>query len=338
MSLREQLENGSLAFPLKRNFFDPDEKFDVLKKDRTLVECTREPIKVKSGTFPPRYVFDGTEKLPLVLTVDPAAYDKVDIITDYFTEHVRIRCWIDGKVSPLEFWEDKGNASTIWKEATKIAGKKEVSLFHLREAMYHLAPECTQFKTSLTAKAAEVLADFMDKEVTELDVLDSSSGWGDRLIGFLSRNVKSYTGVDPNTLLQSSYADIITRYAADTQVRMIPLPFEQVVLDQKFDLAFTSPPFENYEHYFTDESDMQFQCGGKYDNWADEWLFPIVEKTVSMIRPGGLVALYLADTNKAQYTQNLVTHMKRKNIKFVGVIACRNGRNKRPIPLWVWQV
>lgn len=337
MSLQSRLEKGELEFPLKKLFFDPDEKFKALKESKTLVKYTREKIKVDIKRFPPRYFFEDTKKDAMVLTVDPSAYDKVDIITDYFTEFIRIMCWIDGKESPQNFWNDRNNAPVIWKKAVELAGKDEVNEFHLREAMYQLAPECTQFKASLTAKAAEVFAEHMGKDVTELEVLDSSSGWGDRLIGFLSCNVKSYTGVDPNTLLQEPYKEIIKRYAADTEVRMIPLPFESVEIDKKFDLAFTSPPFANYEHYYTNEEDMQYQSGERYSKWAEEWLYPMVDKLVSMIKPGGLVALYLADTNKATYTKDLVMHMKRKNIKFLGVIACRNGK-KRPIPLWVWQI
>ena len=40
-------------------------------------------------------------------------------------------------------------------------------------------------------------------------VLDFSSGWGDRLIGFLASKASTYWGFDPNECVQANYLNMI---------------------------------------------------------------------------------------------------------------------------------
>lgn len=322
-------------FPYKRNFFDPDVKFKEVQRFDRWVSATREDVRQRPGMFPRNYFFDGIDRPPLVLTVDPEAYNKADIITDYFTEHLRMQCWVDGHPSPARYWSDPANANKIWEAAKKVG--EPVGAFELREAMYSLVPECTQFKATLSAKVVAVLADYLRMRPQDMHVIDTSGGWGDRMIGCAAAGVKKLTTIDPNSALHGPYKEIIRRYCAETQVRTIALPLEEVHLEEKGDLVFTSPPFADFEHYHTSEEDAQFQSSNRYTDWAREWLFPMLEKMTGMVRPGGLVAIYISDTRKSRYTQDMVLHMKKKGVKLLGVIACRNG-SKRPLPLWVWRV
>lgn len=99
----------------------------------------------------------------------------------------------------------------------------------------------SQFRPS-TAKA---VYDYFNAK----NVLDFSSGWGDRLCGFMASSAESYTGIDPNKNLFPKYHEMINEIGPRNKtINLINDGAENVDLSsKKFDLIFTSPPYYTWK-------------------------------------------------------------------------------------------
>jgi hypothetical protein len=148
-------------------------------------------------------------------------------------------------------------------------------------------------------------------------VFDPCAGFGGRLVGaWLSRNVETYVGIDPNTRLQQPFHDMIhflmrhfppSSLASSTQrkkqqtVEIITSPAEDVDAEYVlsltpgsalFDLAFTSPPYFDKEHYNDNESSQSNIRYPTFNGWRDGFLYPMLRLCAKVLRrPGGLLAL-----------------------------------------------
>lgn len=147
---------------------------------------------------------------------------------------------------------------------------------------------------------------------SSLRVLDASSGWGDRLIGSIGLGVKEYTGVDPNIDVFEGYSKILELYGFKVRTsekasngtpyfivgekegmvrKLICAPFEspKLTLERGYDVAFTSPPFFDYEVY----SDKNPQ----YKDWIKDFYIPYVGRIIEHLAVGGALGLYIDDTS-----------------------------------------
>jgi len=189
-------------------------------------------------------------------------YFDIDILTEYYQEEPRMKARrSDQKQSPLEFWNSSKNTMIFDKV---ISRGEDFNTYNLREALYAVVKECTQFKCTLMRA---VIQKFNSKRV-----LDFSAGWGDRLLGAIACNVDLYVGVDPNLDLKAGHDAIIGQYTTDENrdnFKIIYEPFQNCTLpeDATFDLVFTSPPFFSFEHYTSmkGQSILDFP---KFEDWA----------------------------------------------------------------------
>ncbi|MEL0212663.1 MAG: hypothetical protein VW891_19125, partial [Novosphingobium sp.] len=156
-----------------------------------------------------------------------------------------------------------------------------------------------------------------------------------------------YVGVDPNPALVEGYArivDFVGREAPEVDISYRTLPieaygpaeYEEDFPDGPPTLAFSSPPFYDYEIY----SDVHRQSvsAGRHrslEEWLRDWFFPALDRVWGALAPRGHLALYLTD-KRGEVTAPLCDFMADKGRRFRGVVACRRG-TKRPLPLWVWQ-
>ncbi len=80
-------------------------------------------------------------------------------------------------------------------------------------------------------------------------------------------------------------------------------PFEEgapSLVEETFDVAFTSPPFFDYEVYNEDTNPQ-------YRDWVAEFYVPLFQQTARLLKPGGLFAIYLDDTSAGSIRQFLYT-------------------------------
>lgn len=305
--------------------------------------------------YPHNYEFGHDKKVKRFVVKD-MAYHEVDILTDLFSENVRVKSNVKGQPSPYDYWENEKNKDKIIGQSKRmnISGAKIINkyssfnseVYRLRESIYSLSRECTQFKCTLAAKIIGYTAFLMSKDISKVSVLDPTSGWGDRLIGALSVGVKKYVGVDSNEALQQSYIDICRelkpiakeKLGVSTIVKTYHAPFEKFKIDKKFDIVFTSPPFGDWEEYTKENTE---QCASVYksnEEWIEKWLFPMVEKMLNFCNKGGILCLYLSDTRTLKCTEKLVKHMKSvEGAEYLGVMGCSKEKSNRKLPLWFWK-
>jgi hypothetical protein len=114
-------------------------------------------------------------------------------------------------------------------------------------------------------------------------VLDFSSGYGGRMLGCLTSNMRyNYTGIDPNTKTYNgltALGTLITEVGCGSGFQMNHTVSEEFDADaNSFDAAFSSPPYFNLETY----TDEPTQCMNKCSN-VDAWFELYVEPTLRML-------------------------------------------------------
>jgi 16S rRNA G966 N2-methylase RsmD len=119
-------------------------------------------------------------------------------------------------------------------------------------------------------------------------VLDVCTGWGGRMLGSVSVDNVSYTGIEPYSKTFQGLEKIKKDLNfTDSQVTLYNDTAENVLptLERKYDLALTSPPYFNLELY-TDEA-TQSHHYGTYEMWIKKFLRPVIEGVLSKLVEGG---------------------------------------------------
>lgn len=129
-------------------------------------------------------------------------------------------------------------------------------------------------------------------------VLDFSSGYGGRMLGAMTSNMRyHYTGIDPNTETFKGLDALgnLINEVVGTDYEMYNTVSEEFDPDVgAYDAAFSSPPYFNLEIY----TDEPTQCMNRYTN-MDAWFEHYVEPTLRMLHKGlnkdGIYAVNIAD-------------------------------------------
>lgn len=148
-------------------------------------------------------------------------------------------------------------------------------------------------------------------------VLDTSTGFGGRLVGFAASRCSEYVGIDPNaTTTAANRAMLQQLVPADKRVTLIQQPAEDVDVDElggagSFDVAFTSPPYFGKERYGDGDTDAdsERQSWSRYgtgNEWAKGFLAPMLQLTYDALRPGGEAHVNIADVKIGNDTYPLV--------------------------------
>lgn len=153
-------------------------------------------------------------------------------------------------------------------------------------------------------------------------VLDTSTGYGGRLVGALASTVvKHYIGIDPNTktaegnerllhwLGRSSFARLIKLPAEDVQTYDEPIAFDgtpmsgsplssselaQAVERESCDFSFTSPPYFRKEHY-SEEATQSYKRYPEPEQWRRGFLVPMMRLTFDALKRGTFAIVNIAD-------------------------------------------
>ena len=128
------------------------------------------------------------------------------------------------------------------------------------------------------------------------NVYDYSAGYGGRLLGITSSNMRyNYVGIDPNTetVKYLNYLQQLIESATGVTSEIYCKTSEEYI-PENIDLAFSSPPYYNLEKY----SDEDTQCMVRYGS-LDSWFMGYVEPTLLNIykglNNGGIFATNIAD-------------------------------------------
>ena len=126
-------------------------------------------------------------------------------------------------------------------------------------------------------------------------VLDTSMGFGGRLVGFLASEGGLYIGIDP--LTHDGNGAMVAALGVTGRVEIHAQPAEDVkheLLAGRCDFAFTSPPYFGKERYADEptQSWKRYQTG---EAWRAGFLEPMMRLQFSALKDGAVAAVNIAD-------------------------------------------
>ena len=220
--------------------------------------------------------------------------------SDYFHQVERWKCDATGYPSPQKTWETEKFRLTLFKALFSLK-VKEINPTVLRNLISLRKYIAAQFRPSVAKTIYEVY-----KPET---VLDFSMGWGDRLLAaHASHYVKRYVGIDPNINLFAGYNKQIRTYDCiwgkikEFELHCGRAEDENIILNDQFDMIFTSPPYFDKEKY--DQSEQQsYKMYKGFDSWMKNFLCKAIEIHSKSLKNGGHLIINVSDiyTRKKLY-------------------------------------
>ena len=266
----------------------------------------------------------------------------------YFHQRARWKVQHARYISPYRAWTEKKFHKTFLNPLWTLEYNK-VNRKSLRQSIEMRMYVAAQFPPAV----AKTVYDLFESK----NVLDFSSGWGDRLAGFHASGAETYYGIDPNQEVWKNYFEQNKFYNTGKGVIAIQKPAEDVDLgEQKFDTVFTSPPYFHVEHYSDDETQSWKRYGKNLDVWLNEFLYTVLERCWNALDDSGTMIINIADI----YTQGGFEKICDPMNDFIGSlpgshycgclglrIVKRPGKNsirgnddrdsKAIEPMWVWK-
>jgi hypothetical protein len=275
-----------------------------------------------------------------------------NVASDYFHQKARMLCDSINSPSPYRIWTTeqfrKNMLKGLWSWSEPL---KELNATKLRSAIAMRGYTASQFRPSA---ARAIYQQFESR-----DVLDLSMGWGDRFAAFCSLDdTRTYFGCDPNKRLIEGLSGQLSEYGDNKIVHFNFQPAEDTEFgEERFDTVFTSPPYFDTERYNTDESQSWKRYKG-LDNWLNNFLFEILGRAWTALKPNGFMAINIADVYAHHRINNICDPMNDfiaglPNAAYCGAIGYK--MSKRPNsdahvhssnkgsqsfyvePIWVWK-
>jgi DUF3102 family protein len=129
-------------------------------------------------------------------------------------------------------------------------------------------------------------------------VLDTSSGYGGRLVGFLASGVAGrYIGIDPNRQTHEGNRRLAADLGFAKAVELHCLPAEDVrveVMRGRCDFALTSPPYFTKEHY-SDEPTQSWKRYPTPESWREGFLRPMLRLQFAALKRGAVSVVNVDD-------------------------------------------
>lgn len=265
--------------------------------------------------------------------------------SDYFIQEHRWMCDSINAPSPYRSWNIEKFRLTLLNALWSLKVKK-VDSTTMRSCIGLRKYIASQFRPS----AAKAVYNYFNSK----NVLDFSSGWGDRLTGFMASNASSYTGIDPNSNLFEDYNKIINKFNNGKNIDLKNVCAEDITFesDKKFDTIFTSPPYFNIERY-TQEDNQSFKRYKKIDLWLQDFLFKTLGNFWENLDSGGHMIINISDVYSNHRVNNICDPMndfisKLKDSVYVGCIgyemrkrpnsgALKNKTGVFAEPVWIWK-
>ena len=225
-----------------------------------------------------------------------------NILTQFFPEILDVVK--SGKVSHRDFFKDDkrliGYCRTVLKYCTSPLEMFKMMSFRGSSRCYNFRPA-----------TAKVLYELYGKD--NCKVLDTSSGFGGRLLGFFTaKNTSEYVGIDPNTadscnrfiLYMSRYfnkkAYVNKIGSEDFTVENYPQ------YENYFDISFTSPPYFNTEKY-SDSDTQSYKKFNTYNSWVDGFYRNTIYNSCNALKLDGVFAINISWVdNIKEYTEEFL--------------------------------
>jgi DNA modification methylase len=278
---------------------------------------------------------------PKQLICESAAYNAVNILTNHYSEEVRMKAKIFNRESPIYYWQNNHSKYT------------HLPLSEQREAIWKDIKEATLFNCALSKCV------YQNFTTEDSIVLDPFMGWGDRMLGALALRelqsqagslalrelqngagalaprIKKYIGFDINADMEPVYEKIKQDHDPNNIVEINICDFLEAKIPDKVDLVFTSPPYFDYEIYSANDKVQDLYKS--YEMWISNFLTPAMKICVDACKDTAKIMIHIGETNRTiKIGERLCGIMKKLGWKLMSEIECYNesSMKKRYVPIW----
>lgn len=289
----------------------------------------------------PEYSIDDPKyEIVYKITDDkPADYTRAIQEPEILKTRLKLKDPKTGRVKMLRSFAE------IWEDPTSGLAEEILASPNPNEAKWELAKKYNyKIATTFMPMYAKSIYEYFGAK----SVLDPCSGWGDRMCGSLASTcVKRYVGFDPNRNLVPGYkkiqADFGNRVLVDDPkhyhvkfdggYEIYSIPFElgeKRLGEERFEFAFTSPPFFDYEDYSEDNP--------VYTNWYKEFYEPLFILTEGRLYPNSFFAIHIDDTSAGKIRDFLFKRVGQiTSFKYCGKIGLMGGKSGKIRNVFLFQ-
>ena len=169
---------------------------------------------------------------------------------------------------------------------------------------------CSNFRPA----TAKTIYELYGKENSK--VLDTSSGFGGRLLGFFTaKNTSEYVGIDPNTADScNKFIEFMQmRFGINKKAYVNKIGSEDFTIESYpqyenyFDISFTSPPYFDTEKY-SDSDTQSYKKFNTYDAWVDGFYRNTIYNSCNALKLDGTFAINIFEKvdNIKEYTEEFL--------------------------------
>lgn len=306
--LHSQIENLPVDLPLRKI-----SKLQAENSFRDLLSLDSASL-IKKGECFTRYDYDHWQN-PLFYIDTTRIGNEA---SDYFHQALRWKCDSINSPSPYRSWNSRkfrdGILNALW--TLKV---EEINSQVFRSAIGLRKYIASQFRPS----AAKCIYEYFNAK----NVLDFSSGWGDRLAGFYAaKDTQLYVGVDPNKALFTIYEQQEKMYKYVSEEQLFKKEKRCLFLNQcaedlkefspKFDFIFSSSPYFNIERY-TQEENQSWKKYRSLDYWLNDFLFKTVSNCWNNLEESGHLLVNISDV----YSNHRINKICDPMVEFINTLA-----------------
>lgn len=147
-----------------------------------------------------------------------------------------------------------------------------------------------------------------------IKILDPCAGWGGRMIGAASLPNTSYVACEPSSKTYNGLIKLgkwLTQMQPSFMCDVLCIPFENFGSSSKFDVALTSPPYYDTEHY-SDEETNSMNRYHSFEEWVNGFYEPLIVNTIGFLKDDAVFILNIGD-RKYPLSEKLFAICKKHN-------------------------
>lgn len=211
----------------------------------------------------------------------------------YFPHWNTVRCGGDKK-SVLEHWNDDKELYTLIRKTIDYEIKHNKGVFTINRLRQNSKVYCS--KQSVSNFRPSVAKYIYNTYGNNGVVWDMSSGFGGRLLGFLSSNCKKYIGTDPSTPTYNGLLEMKKDYEyVGKDIELLCQGSETYVpKENSLDLCFTSPPYFDTEKY-TNENTQSYKKFPTTNLWLNGFLKQTIKNCYHGLKEDGTLIINIAN-------------------------------------------
>lgn len=172
---------------------------------------------------------------------------------------------------------------------------------------------------------AKQIINMTDKKTGTL--FDPCIGWGGRMLGTIASDW-NYIGCDPNKETFANVNRMLSFVKSNTaslyfpDVQLYNIPAENYIFDSKqsVDVVLTSPPYFNLEVY-EHSADQSYNKHKTYEKWKDDWLLPLVENSLSILKDDGISAWNVMNFKNNDLVSDIISIHQKNSWKLKNTVG-----------------